>query len=304
MPSISEHHSSNATKLMLIGDSGTAKTGALASLVAAGYKLRILDFDNGLDVLRSYLLDEGSPYLREIHAKKIDLSEAVKYLTITEHMKSIQGNIVPVKATVWNRAMNALARWKDGEEDLGEPRRWGRDTIVVLDSLTMLSFGALNWVQSLNGRLGSFAVGYDSQRDIGQAQTQLERLLQALYDDDFNPNVIVISHIMFRDPESAGKPQPGVDANGKATVSSTFSTQKGYPSSLGRALAPRIPRYFNNVLQSEVEGSGQSAKRRIYTVPQGSISLKSSAPVRVKPSYPVETALADFFLAVRGTNGM
>ena len=36
------------TKCILLGDSGTGKTGALASLVKAGYKLRVLDLDNKL----------------------------------------------------------------------------------------------------------------------------------------------------------------------------------------------------------------------------------------------------------------
>ena len=52
MPNLSNHQSSSElVKLLFIGDSGTAKTGALVSLVKAGYHLRIIDFDNGLDAL-------------------------------------------------------------------------------------------------------------------------------------------------------------------------------------------------------------------------------------------------------------
>ena len=36
---------------MLIGNSGTGKTSALLSLVQAGYRVRILDLDSGLDAL-------------------------------------------------------------------------------------------------------------------------------------------------------------------------------------------------------------------------------------------------------------
>ena len=50
MPNLSKHQSSEFTKLLLMGDSKSGKTGALASLVLAGYKLRILDFDNGLEI--------------------------------------------------------------------------------------------------------------------------------------------------------------------------------------------------------------------------------------------------------------
>ena len=34
-------------KLLYIGDSGSGKTGSLASLVKDGYKIRILDYDSG-----------------------------------------------------------------------------------------------------------------------------------------------------------------------------------------------------------------------------------------------------------------
>ena len=54
MTSLAEHQSSEFTKLLLIGDSGSGKTGSLSSLVKAGYKLRVLDMDNGLDSLRLY----------------------------------------------------------------------------------------------------------------------------------------------------------------------------------------------------------------------------------------------------------
>ena len=55
MPKGSAHTSAIITKMLLIGASGSGKTGALASLAAAGYKLRILDYDNGLDFLMRYM---------------------------------------------------------------------------------------------------------------------------------------------------------------------------------------------------------------------------------------------------------
>ena len=57
MPALSDHQSSQTTKMLFIGDSGSGKTGALASLAAAGYNLRILDVDNGVDILANLLRD-------------------------------------------------------------------------------------------------------------------------------------------------------------------------------------------------------------------------------------------------------
>ena len=50
MPILSNHQSSEFTKLLLMGDSKSGKTGSLAPLTRK-YKLRILDYDNGLDAL-------------------------------------------------------------------------------------------------------------------------------------------------------------------------------------------------------------------------------------------------------------
>ena len=56
MPSLSSLTSSAApVKLLLLGQSGAGKSGSLASLAAAGYRLRILAYDDGLSVLASHL---------------------------------------------------------------------------------------------------------------------------------------------------------------------------------------------------------------------------------------------------------
>src|SRR5262252_9685406 len=51
MPGLEDHQSNDFVKMLLIGDAQAGKTGSLVSLVKAGYRLRILDFDNKLDVL-------------------------------------------------------------------------------------------------------------------------------------------------------------------------------------------------------------------------------------------------------------
>lgn len=59
MASIKEHTSADVTKLLLVGDSGSGKTAALASLANAGKNLRILDYDDGLSILPDLLTPEG-----------------------------------------------------------------------------------------------------------------------------------------------------------------------------------------------------------------------------------------------------
>lgn len=287
MPSITSFAQTNPVKLMLIGDSSTGKTGSLASLVAAGYKLRILDLDNGLPVLYNLLTDPSSPYTDGL--KKIDLGEAVHYATITDEMKSIKGQIVPVKVSVWDRAVRMLDHWKDGEIDLGKPSSWGRDTVLVIDSLTMLSTAALYFVQMMNAHLLT-STQNEWRRDIGTAQGLLTKLLELLASTTIQCNVVLISHIAF--VREANGVMLGADESG--------GMQKGYPSAIGKAISPRIPRYFNNVIQSQTVGAGAQARRKLCTMPTGMVDLKSSAPMRVKKEYRLETGLAEFFADVEG----
>ena len=69
MPSLARHQSNSLTKLLLVGDAKSGKTGSLVSLVKAGYKLRILDFDNLLDVLK-YMIIRECPESGSIEMKK------------------------------------------------------------------------------------------------------------------------------------------------------------------------------------------------------------------------------------------
>ena len=55
MASIKNHQSTDVTKLLLVGDSGSGKTASLAELANAGYNLRILDYDDGLAILPEFL---------------------------------------------------------------------------------------------------------------------------------------------------------------------------------------------------------------------------------------------------------
>ena len=55
MPKFIDHPSDSRVKAIIVADSGVGKTASLASLANAGYHLRILDFDNGLAILRNYV---------------------------------------------------------------------------------------------------------------------------------------------------------------------------------------------------------------------------------------------------------
>jgi len=148
MPSLAEHQSNSYTKLLLLGDAKSGKTGSLVSLVAAGYKLRILDFDNLLDILKYKIL--------EICPDKID---SVEFRTIRDRYKSgAQGSVIDGKPRAWIDAIKMLDQWKYDDVDLGTPANWGADCILVIDSLSRLCDAAYDFHESIipRGRSGDF----------------------------------------------------------------------------------------------------------------------------------------------------
>ena len=282
MPNIVNHQSNNTTKLLLIGHSGSGKTGALCSLAAAGYKLRIIDLDNGIDIIKSYLTDPNSRYVKE----NPNCAANVEYITLTETKKSVNGRLISAKSTVWPRMVSMLDHWKEGETDLGKPSSWGDDTVLVLDSLTAASKAALDHHLQMNGALMAVRTQNEARRDIGAAQDYIRSLLDLFKDDGLKCNVIVISHIT-EVSESGYGPQSEEAKN---------ETSMSFPSAIGRALSPHIPRYFNTVLHAKAQGP----TLKIYTKTTGEVCTKNTAPLKVAPSYSIETGLAEYFKAVQG----
>lgn len=280
MTSLSNHNVSRSTKLLFIGLSGTGKTGALASLASAGYNLRILDLDNGVDVLKSLLSDPKSSY------EKGSL-DRVRVKTLTEKMRLFGGKIVPANATVWNKIVETLSAWtEDDGTKLGSVLDWTENDILVVDTLTTLSNAAFNQVMALNGKLGNTISGYERQRMVWGAQDLVESFLQMICCDAVKCNVIVNSHIKYVEDKEA--PQP--------TSPDADRVKIGFPSAIGSALPPKISTYFNNILLARQQGD----RRFIQTQTLGSALTKSQVPLSVKPSYPINTGLADYFKEIRG----
>lgn len=270
MPTLNKHQSNEYTKLLIEGDSGSGKTGALTSLVREGYKLRILDMDNGLETLKQFILKECP--------EKI---ENVEFRTLRDKRKaSPLGPVIDGQPKAFINALKMLDSWsyKDGETeiDLGAPSEWGPDTILVLDSLTFLADAAFDFREALTSGTAKAPGKYDVRAVYKDAQDAIENVLALLTSESFRTNVIVISHIRY--------------------VDNPDGTKKGYPTAVGSALSPQIPRYFNSVALCQTSSGG---KRTIQTVATAMIDLKNPKPFAMAPTYPIETGLADFFKVLR-----
>lgn len=272
-----DHQSASTTKLLLIGDAGSGKTGALASLIRSGYNLRILDFDNGLDILR-HVLGDYRPQPGQ-----------VIYETLTDKRKAAGGKaIVDGVPMAFAKAMDLLTHWKMPERkigertipayDLGKLTTWGEKDVLVVDSMSFMSDAAMRHVLSANGRV----MGPPQLQDWGEAIRMVEDTLGLLYSDAVKCHVIITSHITF---VGGGDDGQGVS--------------KGYPNTLGQKLPPKVGRYFNGVLLVKVKGVGANAKRIIRTVSEGLVELKNPAPNKVPSELDIQDGLAKYFKLVQ-----
>lgn len=258
MPTLANHQSNEYTKLLLIGESGSGKSGSLSSLVGAGYHLRILDMDNGLDSLKAYVAKDHPNWL-----------PSVEYRTLRDSYKATAAGPVVDRPRAFVDALKMLDHWRYDDTDLGRPADWGPDAILVIDSLSFLSDAAFDWARGLNPN------AKDPRQWFGAAQEAIESTLALLTSSTFRTNVIVTSHIRF--------------------ITNPDGSTKGYPNSVGSALGPTIPRYFNQWAQCLSKGG----KRTIQTVATATIDLKNTKPFEMAASYPLETGLADFFAVLR-----
>lgn len=260
MGTLDHHQSSSVTKILLLGDSGSGKTGALASLVEAGYKLRVLDFDNGLDSL-----------VQAVKKRCPEKLSSVVYRTLQDKVKSSPvGPILDGSPTAFIEATKLLDNWKTPDEDLGPPARWGGDCILVLDSLTFFSDAAMHFAEV-------YKMSKDRRQIFGAAQDAIEYILGMFKSETFNTNVIITAHVRYIERDT-GAP-------------------KGYPKSVGTALSPTIPAYFNTTVMMETEGAGANARRTLKTAPTGLVDLKNAAAIT--KTYPIETGLAELFKELR-----
>jgi hypothetical protein len=267
MTSLANHQSNETTKLLLVGNSGTGKSGALVSLIKAGYRVFICDFDNGLDIVKKIVTKEAPDKLANVFFKSF----------ADERILSTTGLVV-AKAGAFQEAMKAItAKWiEDDGTDMGNIRTWGPDTILVIDSLTHCCGAAFDMIKSLNGRLASGP----NQSDWYDAQQEIENLLATLYNPKVRCNVIVNAHIDY--------------------IEDSLGMKKAHPMALGKALPPKIGTYFNTMLTTKTKGTGDNAARIIRTTPDGSLDVKYPMPPGGLPAeLPIATGLASVFKALQ-----
>lgn len=218
-------------------------------------------------------LDNGLTALKAFIEKECpEKIDNVDYETVRDPVKPTSaGPVVTAKAFV--EATKLMTKWSDGSD----PSLGGENEIFVLDSTTTLGRQAYEWAKALA------PAAKDPRQWYFAAQQAFENIIAMLTSDSFEANVIVIAHINYKELIE------GVN--------------KGYPTAVGSALGPTIPKYFDTMLQIEVTGTGKNARRKIKTVPSGIVDLKNPAPFRIEGEYPIETGMAEIFAQLKHQPG-
>lgn len=260
MPTLADADYPNLIKTLGVGESGTGKSGSLASLARVGYNLHVLDYDAGLTT-RNALFDSIKD---DMAARK-----RVRYETPRDTIQAIAG-VPRIKPPVhaYKDAGRILNEW--GAQDFTE------NDVLVLDTLTTFSDAAFNEALILGGRLNQ----RPQLQDYGWCADSVKLFLEMITSPDLKCHVIVMTHIRY--------------LSGEADV----EIMRGLPNAKGQEISRTVSRYFNTVLLYHTKGSGPAAQRVISTKPQGVIEVK--APPSVKPSYPIDTGLADLFKDILG----
>ena len=265
MPSLDSHQSSTYVKLLNLGDPSAGKTGALSSLVGAGYNLLIWDFDNGLDSLVQYARRDHPANLKNVH-----------YMTLRDKFKTNGVDIVyDGIPSAFSRGLKLMDKWDKAhgaDEDIGVPGKLGPKWIIVIDTLTFFSDSAFRFFDAMNPAVK------DKRQIYFLAQTALAEFFDMLTAKEFEAHVIINAHITY-------------DTN-------HLGIQKGFARTVGSALNSRISSWFNGAVLTESSGSGASIKRFVRFPSNGIVELRNPAPFKLPETLPIDTALAGYFKAV------
>lgn len=224
--------------ILLEGSTGTGKTHSLGTLADSGLEVFALFTEAGLETLLGYWTDRGLPVPPNVHWHVLErpqgsftmLADAAK--TINDYSQDALHKLQDVNKSRYKQYENmlrALANFPDDRtgNKFGAVDSWGPDRALVLDSLTGINPIAMSLV------VGGKPV--KSQADWGIAMDQIEKLIRQLT-DGCKCHFVLTAHV-------------------EREVDQVFGGVKVTVSTLGRALAPKIPPMFSDVVLAYREGT-------------------------------------------------
>lgn len=224
--------------VLLMGPAGTGKTFSLGTLADAGIEVFYLGLEPGLESLMAYYTDKGKEIPPNVHwhmleapkASFADMLDAATKIN-TMQLDSLAKMIDPNKGK-HNQFITLIKALNDFPDDrtgktFGCVDTWGTDRVLVVDGMAGLARAAMSLV------VGGKPV--KSQADWGIAQDQVEKIVR-MWTDNCKCHFVLIAHV-------------------ERETDAILGGVKLMVSTLGKALAPKLPPMFSDVILTERSGS-------------------------------------------------
>ena len=223
--------------VLLMGPSGTGKTYSIGTLVDLGIEVFYLALESGMESLLGYWTDNGKEVPSNLHWHKVSAPTAsftdmianaknINMLNLDSLAKMADPN--KSKHNQFISLLEALNNFPDDRtgEKYGPVNSWDQSRVLVVDGATGISQCAMALV------VGGKAVR--NQSDWGIAQDQVEKLVRMLC-DNCACHFILLAHV-------------------ERETDAILGGVKLMVSTLGKALAPKLPAMFSDVILAERSG--------------------------------------------------
>lgn len=270
-------------RMMIVGWPKAGKTGALASLANAGFKLRIIDYDGNLDPLLLYTKPEFLHNIDVVHLEdKLRMgAQFSEPIGIPEAFK---------------RGYDLVQHWKyteNGQEfDLGPTKEWGPDTIMVLDSLTKMGDASFRRAQKILNKNPTNT----TQQVWGLAMAEQAAMIERMTSTSNRFHTIVLAHLRMISPKDVNRDDSDLTKDLKNQRAELIPT-KLFPRALGYELPQQIGGEFPTLIEMVTKYKANKANRVIRTISQETLDLGVPGP-NIPEELPIDTGLLTIFEAL------
>lgn len=220
--------------VLLMGPSGTGKTHSIGTLVDTGIEVFYLALESGMESLLGYWTDRDLPIPSNLHWHKLagpaaDFTQMIDNATKinTLNLDSLAKMVDPNKSkhNQFVSLLKALNNFPDDRtgESYGPVNEWDQSRVLVIDGATGIATCAMALV------IGGKAVR--NQSDWGIAQDQIIKLIQMLC-DNCKCHFVLLAHV-------------------ERETDLVLGGVKLMVSTLGKAIAPKFPAMFSDVILTE-----------------------------------------------------
>lgn len=217
--------------ILLMGESGSGKTYSLRTLVDAGLELFVIQTEPGGTVLEDLPHDKYHRHYIKPAAQGWDamIDSATKLNTLSMKALANMDGINKQQHAQFIEVLKALNNFHCDrcDKDFGDVSTWDSSRALVIDSLSGLNIMAMDLIA------GSKPV--KAIPDWGMAMDNLSRLITKLTTDT-KAHFILTAHLEPEKDETTGR-------------------IVNMPATLGKKLAPQIPRFFDDTINTVREGS-------------------------------------------------